>query len=296
MTGSGSKSGNKETPHLEGAASLDRQHFPILRDMSPVHLQILNGAAHVMHVSAGVEIVQEGEVASSLFFIRTGKLAVAKSVRGKPRHVTDLAAGNVLGEFGLLRDKPRSASVYTEEHCQIIRVDKLAVQQVLEVDRGFHKRLNQLLRERLLDSFFFSHPVFEQLSSEQRAALTNSLCIQLFKPDDSICRQGDRSEGIYFILSGMAEIHHVAKNGKDLLLDIRRTGDMIGESEIGRRKKLPYSSTATSDLDLLFIDQQTLNTIGRVHAPTLAALHEDIRERAAHTMARIEKGLTESGA
>jgi len=279
-------------PPLEGAPPLDAAHFPILEEMAPVHVQILNRAARVMHISPGVEIIQEGDAANSLYFVRSGTLAISKSVRGKSRYVTDLTAGNVLGEFGLLRNKPRYATVYTKEQCEVIRVDRLAVQQVMEVDHRFHKRLNQLLRERLLDSFFFSHPVFEQLSRAQRAALINTLCIQRFRQEEIVCRQGDRPDGVYFILSGKAEIHHVAHDGRDVLLEIRRTGDLIGESEKGRRKKLAYTCTATSDLDLLFVDQQTLNIIERVHAPTLSALRTDIRERAAHTMARIEKSLS----
>ncbi len=280
----------QQQPH-EHAALLDAECFPILAGMSPVHLQILNKTARVMYISAGINVIQEGDAANSLYFIRSGKLAISKRVRDQPKQITYMGEGSILGEFGVLHGKPRYTSVHTEEFCQAIRVDGASILQVLEVDGEFNIRLSQLLRERLLDSFFFTHPVFQQLSAEQRLKLASLLHIQSYALGESICAQGDKHQGMHFILSGKAEISYVSESGHNVLLEIRRANDLIGEMGSHDQAKAPYSTTATSDLDLLLIDNEAMHAIGQIHAPTLLALKEDMRKRVAQTMTRIEENL-----
>ena len=278
----------------ECADLLDGEGFPILAGMSPILLNILNKAARIMHISSGVEVIQEGEVASNLYFIHRGSLNIAKHIRGQPKQITSLNAGNLYGEFGVIRNRPRFASVISAEPCQVIRVNKEAIIQVMQVDKLFNERMEALLRERMLDSFFFSHPVFHKLSPRDRGTLGKKLRILSLRSGEKICSHGAPATGVFFILSGKAEIHHVSPTGdedNEVLLEIRRTNDMVGETTGNGVITLAYSATATSDLDILLIDDDALRFIIERYPETLKALEKDIRERAKNTIKRIQENL-----
>ena len=270
---------------------LDGESFPILADMPPVLLNILNKAARNMHISSGVEVIQEGEVASNLYFIHSGSLNISKHLRGQPEQITRLNAGNLYGEFGVIRNKPRYASVISAESCQVIRVDKEAIIQVMQVDKSFNERMEALLRERMLQSFFFSHPVFHEISPEDRAVLGKKLRMLGLKSGEQICTQGAPATGVFFILSGKAEIHHTSPTGNEVLLEIRRTNDMVGEATNHGVITLAYSATATSDLDLLLIDDDAMRFIIEHYPKTVKVLEKDIKERAKNTIKRIQDNL-----
>ncbi|MFQ5582021.1 MAG: cyclic nucleotide-binding domain-containing protein [Mariprofundaceae bacterium] len=272
-------------------ALLNADIFPILKGMSPIHLRILNEASRVMHVSKDVEMLHEGDAPHDMYFIESGKLAIAKHVGTQLKIITQLGAGNVYGEFGALRRKSRYASAYTSEPCRIIRVELSAVQQVLEVDAAFKKHLNALLTCRMLDSFFFSHPVFQELPADTRTALAKELPIRFFERGSRIFSQGNAPTGVYLILSGEVEVRYLNKVKAEVLLEIRRDNDMIGEVVQKNGTALAYSAIAASDLDALMLDKDTMSTLHQRHPQTFAQLENYINKRSERSVKRLRENL-----
>ena len=272
-------------------ALLSPEKFPILEGMSPIHLRILNEASRVMHVSKDVEMLHEGDAPHDMYFIESGRLAIAKHVGTQLKIIAQLGPGNVYGEFGALRRKSRYASAYTAEPCRIIRVELSAVQQVLEVDPAFKERLTKLLTCRMLDSFFFSHPVFQELPEATRTALAKELPIRFFERGARIFSQGDAPTGVYLILSGEVEVRYLNKVGAEVLLEIRRDNDMIGEVVQKNGTALAYSAIAASDLDALMLDKETMTKLHRHHPKTFAQLEKYINKRSEKSVKRLRENL-----
>jgi len=276
-------------PPQEKLELLNAKGFPLLEGVSTINLRILNSASRVMHVSKGVEMLHEGDTPHDLYFVGNGKLSIARQIGGQLRILAYLHPGDVYGEFGALRRKSRYASVFTAEPSRIIRVDLTAVQQVLEADCNFKDRLTQLLSYRMLDSFFFSHPVFKKLPDVVRAALARELPTRFAKRGERIFSQGETPKGIYIILSGEVEIRYLNRAKAEVLLEMRRDADMLGELAQNHGKSLAYSAVAASDVDMLKLDQNAMRILEKRHPATFKTLGKFIDKRAEHTIQRLKE-------
>jgi len=276
-------------PPQEQMELLNGKDFPILEGMSAINLRILNSASRIMHVSKGVEMLHEGDTPHDLYFVCNGKLSIGRQIGGQLKRLAYLHPGDVYGEFGALRRKSRYASVFTAEPSRIIRVDLTAVQQVLEADSNFRGHLSQLLSHRMLDSFFFSHPVFEKLPDDVRAALAKELPTRFAKRGERIFSQGETPKGIYIILSGEVEIRYLNRAKAEVLLEIRRDADMLGELAQNHGKSLAYSAVAASDLDMLRLDKDAMRTLESRHPATFKTLGAFIDKRAEYTIQRLKE-------
>jgi CRP/FNR family transcriptional regulator, cyclic AMP receptor protein len=49
-------------------------------------------------------------------------------------------------------------------------------------------------------------------------------------PDETVFRQGDRGEAVYFLHSGSAKVHVLSKSGREAVIMILGPGDFFGES------------------------------------------------------------------
>jgi len=265
---------------------LDSERFPILQGMAPILIEILNNSSNLMHVSEDVELLHEGDTAHDLYFIESGAVAIAKHVQDGNKRVRELGDGDVFGEFGTLRGKVRFASVYTTEISRIIRVKLAALQQVLEIDTGFHDRLTRLMNQRMLSSFISSHKAFEGLSKDTLAELADTLSLRFIAEDEPIFKQGESLDAAYMIVSGEAEVR--LDGDVEMLLEVRRDNDVLGGTK-DSEGYASYSAYASSDADLLVLDRAALDLVGG-HSPEVAAhLESFIAQRAAKTLKRIGK-------
>ena len=270
---------------------LSDSEFPILEGLSPLSLRILNNASRLMNVSKGVELLHEGDAPHDLFFIKQGKIAIGRQSGTQLKVIAQLGAGDIYGEFGVLRKKSRYASVYTAEPSVIVRVELSATQQVLEADSDFHKRLELLLTRRVLDSFFFSHPVFHALPQTGRSELVKTLPIHFYERDSQIFSQGDKPEGVYLILSGEVEIRYRRSSDEESLLEIRRDNDVLGEVANKNGTEMAYSAVATSNVDMLILDKEVMKTLHDQHPKSFESLDSYIKKRAERTVMRLKENV-----
>ncbi len=269
--------------------ALCAEEFPVLKKLSHLSLRILNDASRTMHVSKGVEMVHEGDSPHDLYFIKSGKMSIAKKHGQKVKILAQLSRGEVYGEFGILRQKSRFASAYTAEASEVVRVELSAVQQVLDADPHFKKALNNILSQRMLDSFFFSHPVFESLPEDTRIQISKELPIQFYSRGHRLFTQGEKLKGIFLILSGEVEVHYLNRNRDDILLEIRRDNDLIGELAVNNGTSLAYSAVAASDLDALLLDPKAMKIMHDHHPETFKNLENCINTRATRTAKRLKE-------
>lgn len=79
-------------------------------------------------------IVTEGETGGSLFILTTGRVkAWVKDPSGKQVKVRELAEGDFFGEIAVLTGNPRSASVTSAAHCELLELDKPTLDAITEI-------------------------------------------------------------------------------------------------------------------------------------------------------------------
>jgi CRP/FNR family cyclic AMP-dependent transcriptional regulator len=86
--------------------------IPIFGGLSGQFLDWIIDAGTIGHVSAGVQVIAEGEPARSVFVVCEGELEISKrGSHGADVRLAVLHAGDCVGEMSLIDIQPRSATV-----------------------------------------------------------------------------------------------------------------------------------------------------------------------------------------
>ena len=88
----------------------------------------------------GAPLLQEGVHRRALMIVRSGTVRVERSTRGRALVLSQLGAGEVLGEIGFVEDRPASASVVAEEACVVDVIEGDALQSLIAAEPGFAAR------------------------------------------------------------------------------------------------------------------------------------------------------------
>jgi CRP-like cAMP-binding protein len=103
-------------------------------------------------------------------------------------------------------------------------------------------------------------PLFEQLSDTQALSLMGALEKKRFKRSDRLVDAGQKSNMLFVILSGTANVVVNNSTGKELVLASLGVGDCIGEMSLLDNQ--PHSATvvAASQLDVLVLTREGFNS------------------------------------
>jgi len=109
---------------LAGALFRELQHY-LFRQVSE--------GLHRRAVAAGAIVVSEGETGGSLFLIASGSVRVlVVGGHGRPLEIRRLDAGDFFGEVSALSGLPRSATVVAVADCELLEVDRWALERLVE--------------------------------------------------------------------------------------------------------------------------------------------------------------------
>lgn len=98
-------------------------------------LRSLARMVHVREFSRGEVVIQRGVQQSGLYLVRTGSVHIVREgPEGKQRIVATLGIGELLGEFALLDDTPRSTSVIAAENSELVGFFKPDLTDILATD------------------------------------------------------------------------------------------------------------------------------------------------------------------
>jgi CRP-like cAMP-binding protein len=114
---------------------------------------------------AGEVLTKQGNVAHWLYVICAGDVAVRITVDGQEREVSRIAGPAFVGEMGVLTGQPRTATIVAATDVECYRLDKAALQQVLDARPDLAGRFSELLTQRRIEL----DAVREGLSVESRA-------------------------------------------------------------------------------------------------------------------------------
>ncbi|MDR2353418.1 MAG: Crp/Fnr family transcriptional regulator [Deltaproteobacteria bacterium] len=88
--------------------------------------------------------------------------------------------------------------------------------------------------------------IFSGLCQKDLSALAKTLTRKKFEPGEKVFRQGDSAKSIFLIKSGRIRLTRLMENGTELILDIRKPGDYLGEYILNDlTEDYPYPVTAS---------------------------------------------------
>lgn len=97
-------------------------------------------------------------------------------------------------------------------------------------------------------------PLFQNLSAAEKAALASAARVQKFAPQQWLFQQGQKAAGFYAVLSGQVEVLRRAADGREQILHIFRSGELVGEVPVFHGQAYPASAKAGEETLALYLD------------------------------------------
>ena len=106
--------------------------------------------------------------------------------------------------------------------------------------------------------------IFEGLGREELQALAAKAVRARYKAGSAVFSQGDRAQSIFLIKSGRIRISRTMENGAEVILDIRKPGDCLGEyilNDLEDEYFYPVSAWCMEDVQTCGFIRQTFEEL-----------------------------------
>jgi diguanylate cyclase (GGDEF)-like protein len=122
---------------------------PLFRQLPGGDLERIVAATHRVSFERGEIVVEIGDPGRSLFIVVEGTVQVLYPSRSADFELARLGVGDFFGEMALLNDKPRSATVRTLEHVEVLVLDKDDFRSIMRESPDVAFRLMEALSVRI---------------------------------------------------------------------------------------------------------------------------------------------------
>ena len=86
------------------------------------------------------------------------------------------------------------------------------------------------------------HWVFKNLSEEEAEALSRDALRRKFSRGETLFFQGDEASELFLLKAGRIKLSKVLEDGSEITLDIRKSGDVVGENALSNEGAYPVSA------------------------------------------------------
>jgi signal transduction histidine kinase len=130
----------------------------LFSDLHKPTLKKIAALLEEMEYQKGHYVFKKGDEGDAVFIITEGSV----SVKDEDLVLSNLKEGDVFGEYALIDNKSRSASIYTEETLKILRLDRKSFTKLLIENKEIQKGLLHLFVNRLRE-----HDALEKQLADQ---------------------------------------------------------------------------------------------------------------------------------
>ncbi len=189
-------------PFPRPALMVEPPPFPLLSDLPRGAFMELLARLTVLRLEAGQNVLKEGELGDACYLIAAGSVRVTKA----GVEVAVLGPGSFFGEFAVLADQRRHASVETIEPVELLEVRRQLLDELVAAHPGVARTLRRFYRERLLSTLMATAPFFQRLQPEERAGIAERFRPRRFGRGARIIEEGSPGGGLFLILVGEVQV------------------------------------------------------------------------------------------
>lgn len=181
--------------------------------------------------SAGVDIIQQGDVPDKFYIITRGKAAVLlQPPDGLDTVIDYLGPGDFFGEVGLLNQSRRMATVRAETAVDVMAMDYQTFCSWIESSPLVAQEIEALAAKRTRDTGPLEPaPPIDVRNLPENVVETAVESAEQYEVGDHIIRQGEQPERFYVIVEGFVKVTHIDANGTEHVVDYLTAGDYFGE-------------------------------------------------------------------
>jgi CRP-like cAMP-binding protein len=252
---------------VAAAAAAALASTPLFAGLPREALEAMVEHLQLMPLGKDELLFREGDPGDALYVIVEGEVAV--QAEGPPRvEMARLGAGSFIGEVALLTDQPRSATVTATAESELLRIDRGTLARVLASHGEVLTSLLRFVRDRLVDRWTRTSPLFRPFDAGQRAEIAGRFSFLEIQDGSVLLASGARPDGLYIVLAGQFAVRRggvqVAALGP---------GDLIGETAllsggvfrstvVANGKALALCLPASDFRELIMSHPQVLEYIG----------------------------------
>lgn len=214
-------------PRVIGAAAARAlAATPLFAGMPSDALQALVANLQLVSLERGEVLFRAGDPSDALYVIVEGELSVQGSGPANAL-LSRLGPGQFLGEVALMTDQPRSATVACLHPAELLRIDRHTLSRVLANHGDVLRAVLRFVRDRLVDRWMRTSPLFRPFNDAQRIELAARFKFLEIDAGTVVLGTGERPDGLYIVLAGQFQVLRggtvVARLGP---------GDLIGETAL----------------------------------------------------------------
>jgi CRP-like cAMP-binding protein len=233
---------------------IDRS-LPLFARLSKQAMAELERRMSFRRCAAGDLILREGDPGDACYVIHSGSVRVLKrdpsGGTGDMIEIARMGAGALFGEFALLADRRRHASVQALEACELYEISRRLLRELAAEYSDVGPELERFYRERLLATLLATAPFFQPLPEEERAALMQRFVPRHVDAGTAIIREGEAGGGLYLIVLGTVDITRRPDGGRRVVpLATLGEGAYFGEMSLLSGGKASATVTAAGPVEL----------------------------------------------
>ncbi|HEU4612935.1 MAG TPA: cyclic nucleotide-binding domain-containing protein, partial [Kofleriaceae bacterium] len=255
-------------PRIVGVAAAEAlASTPLFAGLSEEALASLVQQLTLVHLSRGEVLFHEGDPGDALYVICEGEVSV--SAEGPPRvEMARMGAGAFIGEVALMTDQPRSATVAATQDAELLRIDRKTLSMVLATHGEVLSAVLRFVRDRLVDRWQRTSPLFRPLDMADRAAVAARFKFLEIDAGTVLLSPNRRPDGLYIVLAGSFQVKRggapVARIGPGELIGETAllAGDVFKSEVVALGKSLALCLPAGDFRDLIMTHPHVLEYIG----------------------------------
>ena len=267
-----------------GAVARNLPSIPLFSDLKPDEFAFVIDTCSVKKIAARTRVIEEGEMGHSMFVLVSGEVLVYRhDEAGNTIKITTLKEGSFFGEFALLSDSKRHASVGALTECDLLEITRDHLDQIVAKFPRVGEVMNEFYKKRILATLLLTSPLFQPLSIEDRKQLVTKFQMMTKKPSTDILKEGGPGDGLYLIKSGEVEIIIHDKEGNEVTITYLSEGSFFGEISLIQHKPCTATVRTTQDTILLKLPKEAFNEVIMTHPQVLELITEYVEERQRET-------------
>ena len=240
---------------------------PLFAGLEPDTLQALVEHLALITLDRGEHLFREGDPGDALYVIVEGEVSV--QAEGPPRvEMTRLGPGAFIGEVALMTDQPHAATVTALGTAELLRIDRVTLSRVLGEHGDVLRPILRFVRDRLVDRWTRTSPLFRPFDDSQRAELAAMFNFLEIEAGTKLLTAGKRPDGLYIVLAGQFVVQRAGTTIANL-----GAGDLIGETAllsggpfksdvVARGKGLALCLPAAQFREVIMVHPHVLEYIG----------------------------------
>jgi CRP-like cAMP-binding protein len=227
------------------------EEIQLFRDLSESSRGILKSRMITRQEKTGTVIVKEGDPGNALFVVSSGRVDVTKQGKSRTVKLATLGPGAFFGEFALLSDRRRHATVTVAEDGVFFEISRKVIADLTNSDPSFGNTLRIFYRRRLLNTLVQSAPFFHPLTEKERDSLMGRLRFRRIAENTKIITEGEPGGGFFLILIGTVQVTQAGKDGEERILARLGDGTYFGEMSLLKGGNAVASVSTVTPVELV---------------------------------------------